>query len=340
MKLLLAIFILFVCTAGKSFSQNIADNTIHPAKLPGNGILLDKGWKFHKGDNTEFANKDYNDKTWQNINPTLDIHDSLTEIREGIGWFRIHISIDSNDNNQIALLVQQSGASEIYFNGHLMQTFGHLSASPAEVKAYDPLWKPFILSGIKAGDNVIAVRYALQSNIFYTTIFETANPAIWMKVMAPDNAINYYNKISIRHERFEFILIGICIMLFILHLPFYLVYPTQKANLYFALFALTYMAGSIVQLYFYLYSHHVAGKFYFGNLAFIFFVSSSLFLFFSVKQFLGHKKDVTYKALIILTVIACILDAWPYGWGWKIGGAIMQLLIQLSITLSLQEAPC
>jgi len=43
--------------------------------LPKQGVLLDKGWKFQLGDDTNFAKVDFDDAAWKPINPTLDIFD-------------------------------------------------------------------------------------------------------------------------------------------------------------------------------------------------------------------------------------------------------------------------
>ncbi len=34
----------------------------------GDGILLNKGWKFTKGDNSDYARLGYNENKWQSIN--------------------------------------------------------------------------------------------------------------------------------------------------------------------------------------------------------------------------------------------------------------------------------
>ena len=43
--------------------------------LPSQGLLLNKDWKFQLGDHPDFAKPDFDDASWQPINPTLDIFD-------------------------------------------------------------------------------------------------------------------------------------------------------------------------------------------------------------------------------------------------------------------------
>ena len=168
---------------------------VNISKLSKEGLLLDKGWKFKTGDNPAWAMAGYDDKTWQSINPTVDIHYLPQIPKSGIGWFRLHLSLDSSLlKRQLALVIQQSGASEIYFNGNKIQNFGTVSSNPENVKAYDPLWKPLSITFNALVDQVLAVRYVLEPNIFYTTIFETQNPALSIRAMYSDRAIDYYPK--------------------------------------------------------------------------------------------------------------------------------------------------
>src|SRR6187551_2428952 len=100
-KLLLRYFVLAtaILILNKCFSQfDSSQNIFYLKNLPSEGVLLDKGWKFHEGDNPDYAKPDYGDRKWQAINPTLDVHDSLPQIsRYGIiCWFRLHLSIDSS----------------------------------------------------------------------------------------------------------------------------------------------------------------------------------------------------------------------------------------------------
>jgi hypothetical protein len=57
--------------------------------IPNDGVLLEKGWKFHAGDDPQYAKPDFDDEGWQTIDPTKDIYD-LLELRKGIVWFRLN----------------------------------------------------------------------------------------------------------------------------------------------------------------------------------------------------------------------------------------------------------
>jgi two-component system, NtrC family, sensor kinase len=163
MKILHWLFLFTFLSVFYCFSQDSATTVVHIDKIPTEGILLNKGWKFHPGDNPEYAKPDYDDRAWQSINPTLDIHESLPQLQKsGICWFRLHMSIDSSINHQLALMIYQSGASELYLNGHQIANFGVLSTNPREIKAYDPWGKP-VLFPVNNGTNQVW-QYGMRYN--------------------------------------------------------------------------------------------------------------------------------------------------------------------------------
>jgi two-component system, NtrC family, sensor kinase len=332
MKILSIILLFIVCFTGKNFSQGNA-NTIHLGKITPEGILLDKGWKYMTGDNPEWAKPGFDDNAWQTINPTLDVHTALPQIAtSGIGWFRLHLSVDSSIlKSELAFVIQQSGASEIYLNGTKIQGYGTVSSNPEKVRADDPIWKPLSITFSESAEQVIAVRYALQPNIHYTKIFETENPALTIKIMDSDRAVDYFHNNASKIVGFSFVLLGISIMIIILHLSFYILYPTQKANLYFALFAVMFALADMIQLIFWLYPNGVANKFYLGNFTFVLFIIGYVFLLTAAYLFLERKRDFFFYFLLVFSGIAIILNAWPYGFGWKIGGPTFELLVQINI---------
>ena len=118
MKNLCSIFLLVFLFTNKCLPQ--ADTIFQIDHLSSDGILLDRGWKFQVGDDPAYANAHHDDKAWKTINPALDIYDLPQIPRSGIVWFRLHLSIDSALDNQLVLIIQQSGASEIYLDGELI----------------------------------------------------------------------------------------------------------------------------------------------------------------------------------------------------------------------------
>ena len=332
MKILSVILLFFIFLTSRVSAQNNA-GIIHRGNITTEGILLNNGWKYRIGDSLEWAKPDFNDVKWLPINPTLDVHNALPQIsRSGIGWFRLKFFVDSSFiSNKLALVIQQSGASEIYLNGIKIAAYGTISSNAEKVKADDPKWKPLSISLNQSAEQVIAIRYAIQPNIYYTKIFETENPAFIMKIMDSGKALDYFHNNASKIFGFSFLLTGISLMIIILHLSFFILYSRQRANLFFALFAVSYVAANTLQFLYWLYPGGVSNKFYLGNATFALFIFGYIFLLLAAYLFLGRKKDFFYYFLLVFSGCAIVLNAWPYGLGWQIGGPLFQLLVQLNI---------
>jgi len=145
----------------ESFSQfDSSQNIFYLKNLPTEGILLDKGWKFHAGDNAEWAKQNYDDTKWANIELS-DYNTYLPEFKtKNIGWFRLHLLIDSSiQKKQLAIQLTQLGASEIYLNGQFFQQLGSIEM-PLNYKSYNPVDKPLLLPLNAGNPIVIAIRFA------------------------------------------------------------------------------------------------------------------------------------------------------------------------------------
>ena len=88
-------------------------------QLSPTGVLLNKGWKWHAGDNPDWAKPEFDDSAWEDIDPTQDIMDLPKVRKAGIGWIRLHIQIDSTlaRESAPAFRVYQATATELYSNG-------------------------------------------------------------------------------------------------------------------------------------------------------------------------------------------------------------------------------
>jgi len=140
------LLILLICLLSVSIYGT--DNNSLTVKLDSieGTIILDKFWKYHPGDDTLWANQDYDDSEWDTIHTQLNLLRIDEGTFEGLGWFRLHIRIDSSIRNKtFALLMNQQGASEIYLNGNLIQTFGTVSDSVENEKTNNPKMLPGLL---------------------------------------------------------------------------------------------------------------------------------------------------------------------------------------------------
>lgn len=244
MKSLSLVLFLFPFTL---FAQ---DSTIFQIdSLPTEGVFLDGGWKWHAGDNPDWAKADFNDSNWEAIDQVLPLPDMPQVGAAEIGWFRIHIDVDSLVlNKPLSASLSVMGAAEVYFNDQLMKRIGIVSKDAAIEKAYfTPVGMPFYMLFSKQESNVIAVRYSLSRSNFYFP------KHAYMRSTPFDISLQQEVKIDdtqLRYVRFSLALElgwGFFFGLAFIHFAFYYYLPTQKANF---LFGLSMLAHGVALLSF------------------------------------------------------------------------------------------
>lgn len=245
--------------------------------LPSQGVLLEKGWTFHAGDNPEWAKTGFNDSKWEAILPTNDIKAIPQLWKTERGWFRLRFSVDSAMAwKSLAILVQQTGASEIFLNGELIGQFGEFSDRSHPVRAATPANNSFIGMPIKApGEQVLAVRFALQRDLPYIIFADRPNTALSLRLMET-STIGRYVQSDIT-PYFDFLRAGIYLLLFIIHLALFWFSPAQKPNLYFLLYAAFNSLYCILIGLLYEHAHWAATKMSFLIGLLVFFLAGQLF---------------------------------------------------------------
>ena len=154
-KRTLILFLALISSLG--FAQKQAAFRID--SLPKQGILLDKNWKWHAGDNPDFAKADFDDSAWESIDPTKDIM-SLKQVRQAeIGYLRINFWIDSIlVGKPIALSIRQSIASEIFLNGKSIYRLGVVSSNSESEQIFITNGHPYSIVFNRAGFQRLSVR--------------------------------------------------------------------------------------------------------------------------------------------------------------------------------------
>ena len=104
--------------------------------LPPSGLLLDKGWRYHAGDNPAWAPPDFDDRAWDTLNPARPWCQLPRAAQIGISWLRVRFRLgDSLRRHDLLLNAGERGAVEVYLNGRLVQRQGIINADPARVVA-------------------------------------------------------------------------------------------------------------------------------------------------------------------------------------------------------------
>jgi hypothetical protein len=212
--------------------------------IPIEGIVLDEGWKFQAGDNPAYALPDYDDSKWQAVDPTLDIYDLPQMRNTPIGWLRIRFRADSNLlNKPVAFQIRQHLASEIYLNGTLVKKYGIVSGNQQVVEAYQPQFEPFGVQ-FTSPELVVAVRFSFQPGLPYIGFVPPFNGFI-LRINNIEEAAAYGEYVK-RFHKFNYIEAALFLLLFLIHLSFFIIYPRQKANLFFAMATLFIGIGNIL----------------------------------------------------------------------------------------------
>ena len=121
-------------------------------------MVVDNYWKYHAGDSLAWAKKDYDDRRWKTVQSYY-----YRDKDADIGWYRFHFIADSSIwNKSIALLIDQLGASQIFYNGKLLYSFGEIGNSPKSFKpSQEHTWNEWKI--IPGREQVLVVRYANYS---------------------------------------------------------------------------------------------------------------------------------------------------------------------------------
>jgi two-component system, NtrC family, sensor kinase len=227
MKLFTALFLLFYFQA---FTQQSIVTNID--SMPKKGILLDRGWKYKKGDNPDWAKKEFIDTDWSRIDPNQEIAKLPEMFDNDIKWLRIQLEVKSQLKSLVGIAVNQAGASEIYLNGKLIHRFGNFDIDPHKVIAYDPLSIPIHLPIDSIGSYTLAIRYRLQPKIKYTTIFGlTKNNLFKATLVDLVTTLHQQRSFNAYYKGLDIFIIGSILMLFIFHLALYIYQRDNKTLL-------------------------------------------------------------------------------------------------------------
>lgn len=231
-------------TYGWGFAMRILPHNLNvslPPKYFISSDLLEEGssyfnvpWKYFPGDNLEWAASDYDDKSWGLIYPELR-PDQFTDLDwPGVGWFRLHIVIDSAlIDLPLGISIWQAGSSQLYLDGKLLYNFDEEMGNETRI--------PKVISFRKDTKHVLAIRY---SNVSADDFFKNgynAGFSLWLGNL--DLMTNYNVSRENNYISFQIFFTTLSIAIGLLHFILFIFYPNMKPNLYFALFLFSYAAA-------------------------------------------------------------------------------------------------
>ena len=230
----------------------------------GQAVVLDKlGWKYSPGDDPRFADPQFDDRAWETLNGTAITLDSIPKSGwNGIGWFRLRLKIDDAlVNQQLALIMDHWGASEVYVDGKLINRFGKVGTTAETEEAFRPNKIPvlFDFHGNRS-EHLIAVRHSvmqlrddssfrswyLRKHIHNLSMNGNMNGAgVIMSLGESENTFVKHEAVRSSDAGFRFWRVGLILMIGILFLLLYVFYPNRRVNLYFSIFAFNLVAFTV-----------------------------------------------------------------------------------------------
>jgi signal transduction histidine kinase len=301
--------------ASSCFSQDSSDYAFHIGKIPPEGIVLNKGWKFHSGDNPQWANPNFDDNNWVDLSPDIDVHHLLKQNKDaGIGWFRLKIKIDSSlQDSSFALVISQVVASEIYLNGQLIYRFGTVSSDYRKEETYTLRDRPFIIHFGRQDTQELAVHYSFNSKNFFINF--QPNPNAHLILKSPNKASVDYTTTTVVNFCLLIVLISINLLLSLFCLYAYFSFRNEKAFLYLGLATLADGIALIILTYGVAIAKSLSIASFFNIAAHIIF-STCLILFLNAYYILFNSTKPPYYKFIVICLTALIPIGFIfYNWG-------------------------
>jgi serine phosphatase RsbU (regulator of sigma subunit) len=231
------------------FSLCLLAQNSEPPRLPADiaredkTIQLDKlSWKYRAGDDAAWAAKDYDEADWKNITNEQINNDPSFALGDwnGRAWFRLRIQVDEELANQpLAWRMWHWGASEIYLDGKLIQSFGAIE--PNADSEFNPRGVFFPVVFASGGEHTIAVRYSLKAASDLTkgngNWLARGNfmPGFILNVGAGKDAAFKVERRALDNS-LDYVFIGLLCALALVHFLLFAFYPRARGNLYYSFF--------------------------------------------------------------------------------------------------------
>jgi serine phosphatase RsbU (regulator of sigma subunit) len=202
-------------------------------KNKGGFVELFEGWKYQIGDDSSWADPDYDDSDWKSINPELNKENFKKLDWTGNIWFRNEIQVDSSLWNIVfGFNFFCTGAAEVYLNGKLLYKYGMVGTNPETEIAFVDMNPRHILFDRKE-KQILAVRYSNHS----AEKLASHNIQVGFTAILGDIEVFVYNRINtVRELSISQMAFGAFILAFaIMHLLLFIFYPIAKENLFYSI---------------------------------------------------------------------------------------------------------
>jgi two-component system, NtrC family, sensor kinase len=222
------------------FQENTGNLTIRLQKEDFADLAHQNSWRFHAGDNLNWANPDFDDSGWMFYKPsglTCPIPDSLWQ---GYGWFRLKFAIDSAIYEKAThMYFIALGAAEIYLDGKLIHKYGVFSNKPrGERNCFPDDGNYFAVDFDQNESHLLAVRFSLHEGPRYKKhLGKYADNFGFSVGLATDVANQEMITILNSFLQYIYILGTMLFLIILLHGFLFILFPAEKSNLYIVIIA-------------------------------------------------------------------------------------------------------
>ncbi len=193
---------------------------------------IDGLWRYHPGDNPAWYDSKYDDSSWEVTDSYIRWTQPSQPHWNGLGWFRFHIYVDSSLwNTTLAIRIHQLGASQIYYDGRLLYSFGKVGSSSSNTTPNAmSWWQQFKVD--PQYDQLFAVRYADYDSRDLMKLGYYPGFVISLKDL--NTAFREAGRVRVDAVR-QTVFTLIPLILFFIHLSLYGFMRKQRQNLYYAI---------------------------------------------------------------------------------------------------------
>jgi serine phosphatase RsbU (regulator of sigma subunit) len=221
------------------------------------GVRLFNAWRYQPGDDPSWAEPAFDDSGWTELEQArVRLSDPPGGAWPGIGWFRIRLTVDESALGKPAsLLIFQFGAAEFYLDGRLISRNGVPSASADVERTYGASGSPVAFVFERSGEHVLAVRYsntvAATGKGFVSAWLARQDDTVGLTVVMKDaeRAMIEYGQNLRTNTIVSTLFVGILGSFALLHLFLFAFYRSDRANLYYAVFACSFASLILSEFY-------------------------------------------------------------------------------------------
>jgi len=255
-KYLALFYLLSAFSIPAAISQGNPDDLPHlTAELVNqNGLLLISeapNWKYHPGDDIQWANPDYDDTGWYSIEPGNLSADAMPDsLWDGYGWWRLTFTADSSFYSQLTrLYFSRWGAAEIYLDGQKVHSFGQFSilADQEVIFTTNLDYHPAPAYNILPKDkHVLAVRYSNHLAKRHHQLLKQNAENLGFSI---GFAVEDRNIFTAKQYKYNIVIASasgaILFLLGLLHLILFVKFPKDSSNLIISITVSLYFVSSI-----------------------------------------------------------------------------------------------